>query len=636
MKIKLTLLLLLTTLFASAQTVVTISRNDTTKIEKTTGTGNAELIIKNQQRGVTNGIAYNRGNGWLGFKTLTESDIPSLPISKVTGLQDSLSKKENKVLIVGWGDSLTEGTGSTGDSTYLDNLSRLTGFKISNQGVSGETSTQIRTRFFANPQFWEYPTIIWVGRNNYLDTTTVKADIDAMIAALPHTDYLVMGVINSSWEPNDGNQNYAAIIAINNYLEATYGDHYIDIREYLVGQYDPTVGEDVSDNAASIPPSSLTSDVVHLNNTGYLKVAERITASINLLVPNSDDKSNSYSRITGNAFNVPTSGFGIEMFNNGGRSYISSFSRNTNSAIPLSIAYQGTPQTRINENGGNLNIGANTAIGFSPSYNTTYNFEVNGTGHFSGALTSPNLIGNNTGDETQASILNKIGDTGGGDLSGPLLSPTVVKFNNQLPSYYLDYTNLTNKPTGTLTTGRIPKATGANTLADGLISDNGSEVIVNGGPSETGWHFQVNGEAAFGTYNSTRIYAGSTSSTEAFIQARDLSTNRKLSIYASEVDINSVVTVATPTAAGHATTKAYVDGKILTTGSGFANGNGTTTITMSHSLGSTPTYYHVTATNAAAANISYVTADATSLIIHYTSAPPSGSLNLSYNFSYRP
>lgn len=87
----LTLLLLLTTGIAFGQTPTIYSlRYDTVKVEKTTGAGNAELIIKNQQRGVTNGIAYNRGNGWLGFKTLTESDIPSLSISKVTGLQSAL------------------------------------------------------------------------------------------------------------------------------------------------------------------------------------------------------------------------------------------------------------------------------------------------------------------------------------------------------------------------------------------------------------------------------------------------------------------------------------------------------------------------------------------------------------------
>lgn len=134
----LTLLLLLITGIAFGQTPTIYSlRYDTVKVEKTTGTGNAELMIKNQQRGVTNGIAYNRGNGWLGFKTLTESDIPSLSIIKTTGLQSALDGKISGSGTLGFIPKFTSSTSVGNSALYEDEngnigvgLSTLTGAKL--------------------------------------------------------------------------------------------------------------------------------------------------------------------------------------------------------------------------------------------------------------------------------------------------------------------------------------------------------------------------------------------------------------------------------------------------------------------------------------------------------------------------
>ena len=51
-----------------------------------------------------------------------------------------------------------------------------------------------------------------------------------------------------------------------------------------------------------------------------------------------------------------------------------------------------------------------------------------------------------------------------------------------------------------------------------------------------------------------------------------------------------------------------------------------------HGFGALPEYYNVMATSAAAANISFVTADNQFLYINYTIAPPSGTNNLSWNW----
>lgn len=58
-----------------------------------------------------------------------------------------------------------------------------------------------------------------------------------------------------------------------------------------------------------------------------------------------------------------------------------------------------------------------------------------------------------------------------------------------------------------------------------------------------------------------------------------------------------------------------------------------TSILIAHGLGVAPTYFNAVATNAAAAGVSYVSADATNIIINYASAPAAGTGT--YNVSYR-
>ena len=51
-----------------------------------------------------------------------------------------------------------------------------------------------------------------------------------------------------------------------------------------------------------------------------------------------------------------------------------------------------------------------------------------------------------------------------------------------------------------------------------------------------------------------------------------------------------------------------------------------------HGMGTTPAYYNVIATSAAAGSFSYVTADNTNLIIYYSTPPPAGANTLSWNW----
>ncbi|WP_460638170.1 SGNH/GDSL hydrolase family protein [Larkinella harenae] len=185
--------------------------------------------------------------------------------------------------IVGWGDSLTQGVGGT---PYLTALEQLTGYKTINAGIAGQTSTQIAQRMLADKEKHSYNTIIWVGRNNYLEPDKIKSDIAEMVAALGHKRYLILGIINGSipvLNEQVFGQGHRAITQLNVDLGNIYGDHYINIHAYLLSQYNPGSIKDIADHTNDVVPASLRSDELHLNTAGYMKVAQRINQSLKTL-----------------------------------------------------------------------------------------------------------------------------------------------------------------------------------------------------------------------------------------------------------------------------------------------------------------------------------------------------------------
>ena len=200
----------------------------------------------------------------------------------IKGSFASTSSILNSKKIVCWGNSLTKSI--SGATAFPVQLSFAMNKETLNKGVGGENSTQIMNRFLVDTALWKFPTIIWSGRNNYSDTTTVKANIKRMVDSLNHDNYLVLSIINGEYTSEYKEAtNYLKLTALNIALAKEYGNHFVDVRTPLVAAYDPDIAQDVIDYSHDIVPSSLRLDLIHLTTTGYAIVVEEIIKKINTL-----------------------------------------------------------------------------------------------------------------------------------------------------------------------------------------------------------------------------------------------------------------------------------------------------------------------------------------------------------------
>jgi hypothetical protein len=151
---------------------------------------------------------------------------------------------------------------------------------VFNGGIGSQSSTQVKDRMLAFTGRHSDPTVIWAGRNNYSDPTTVKADIAAMVAELDTDNYLVLGVHNGAGE-GTATTAYGHITGINADLAATYGSKFWDTRAYLLTRGDGSA-QDNTDIADGIVPTSKRSDTLHLNAAGYTLIAAGIVSRMGL------------------------------------------------------------------------------------------------------------------------------------------------------------------------------------------------------------------------------------------------------------------------------------------------------------------------------------------------------------------
>lgn len=124
-------------------------------------------------------------------------------------------------------------------------------------------------------------TIIWAGTNDSAISSMTEAifyHLDNIINLLPHKKYLVLGVMQNIKFSNIGN--------IMTYFRRHYGNHFVNIRQYLLdyGLADAGItptAQDTTDISNGTIPTSLRSDETHLNADGYTVVGNYLYKLIN-------------------------------------------------------------------------------------------------------------------------------------------------------------------------------------------------------------------------------------------------------------------------------------------------------------------------------------------------------------------
>ncbi|MGR9130757.1 LamG-like jellyroll fold domain-containing protein [Rhizobium leguminosarum] len=135
--------------------------------------------------------------------------------------------------VVCWGNSFTENAFLASNLRWPAILQANTGRKVSNQGIGGQTSTQIAARANVDVKYTDRIRIIEAGTNGADATFDVQTDIAGMVAYKPVSKYIILGVVRTKNE-TVGTGGYNGKVATNAALLSTYGTKFIDIMELAV------------------------------------------------------------------------------------------------------------------------------------------------------------------------------------------------------------------------------------------------------------------------------------------------------------------------------------------------------------------------------------------------------------------
>lgn len=188
-----------------------------------------------------------------------------------------------------WGDSMTEGAGSTGDS-FPQTLERLTGLPCINMGIGGETSREILERCLAEGKHEDAVLVITMGDNGgWINIDDLIGQYYQMAAAAG-TDRFI--ICSSTDDPDDFEQIWGYLkmpIGLSSTwyearYERTFGEHLFIGRKYLIrnGLAINGLQETEEDRARafkgniSLQLRNPEEDNTHLNEAGYRAVAHGI------------------------------------------------------------------------------------------------------------------------------------------------------------------------------------------------------------------------------------------------------------------------------------------------------------------------------------------------------------------------
>jgi len=173
----------------------------------------------------------------------------------------SLKALSDGDVIVAFGDSLTAGKGVTEDQAYPAVLSELTGFKVVNAGISGETTHEGLLRLESvldkeNPALL----VLFEGGNDILqnkDLSQTKANLDDMIqiAKEKNIQVALVGVPRK--------QIFSSTAELYNELAEA---HNLPIDNKIV--------------ASLLRKPAMKSDSVHFNSQGYRALAQAIATML--------------------------------------------------------------------------------------------------------------------------------------------------------------------------------------------------------------------------------------------------------------------------------------------------------------------------------------------------------------------
>lgn len=177
----------------------------------------------------------------------------------ISACSEKLPPIHKESTIVAFGDSLTFGKGATNDKSYPAQLELITGYKIINTGLNGDTANNGKERIYSVVEEYSPDVVILsLGGNDMLrrNTQSLKSDLSSIVEYLqsskikvillaePNPQITIMGLKDASVYKEIA-QKYNLFLLENKFSKYLVNDTY-------------------------------KSDMIHLNELGYQKVAEDI------------------------------------------------------------------------------------------------------------------------------------------------------------------------------------------------------------------------------------------------------------------------------------------------------------------------------------------------------------------------